>query len=309
MIYDAVVCVAPQHKNIALKAIRSLHLFARPRRILIVTAQKNFPFFENALGTRLPIRLIDEDKIMDGLTLHNIQEYFNRRIGWSDRAGWYFKQFLNMSMANFPNTAEYYLIWDSDTVLLQPLTFFSPDGRVLVNPKTKIHKPYFELIRKILGIEKQVDFSFVSEHFMINTCHMKELVGDIARQTSGKMSWFELILNSLDDQDLYGSGFAEYETYGNYIAFKYRNSFQCRPLKSIRNGAKYYGTNPSKYDFFNLMMAGYAFATFEVWETASKTRVAATKAVSKIFYLSCSFLCLLTNLYRERLAAAADICR
>jgi hypothetical protein len=138
---------------------------------------------------------------------------------------------------------------------------------------------------------------------------MKELVGDIAIQTSGKIPWFELILNFLDDQELYGAGFAEYETYGTYIALHHRDSFQGRPLKSIRHGAKYYGINPSKYDIFSLMIAGYAFATFEVWENASKTRIAISKTVSKLNYLFYSFLSLLTNHYRERLAAAACICR
>ncbi len=57
------------------------------------------------------------------------------------------------------------------------------------------------------------------------------------------------------------------------------------------------------------MMAGYAIATFEVWENASKTRIALSKAVSRLVYLFCSFLCLLTNIYREQLTAAADICR
>jgi hypothetical protein len=309
MIFDSVICVAPQHLDISLRAIQSHHLFAHPRRIYIVTARRNFTYFENALGARLPIQLLDEDKIFNGLTLHNIQEYFIRRIGWSDRAGWYFKQFLNMSMATLPDIADHYLVWDSDTVLLQPLNFFSPDGKVLINPKTKIHKPYFDIIRKILGLEKQVDYSFISEHFMVDKCYMQELLDDIARKTSGKISWFELILNSIDDQELYGSGFAEYETYGTYLAFKYRDSFECRPLKSIRNGARHYGTNPSKYDFFSLMMAGYAFATFEVWENPSKTQIALSKAVSRIFFLSCSLLSLLTNSYRQRLAASADLCR
>ncbi len=309
MIYDSVLCVAPQHRDISLRAIQSLHLFAQPRKFYIVTARSNFLFFEKALGTRLPIRLLNEDEILDGLTLHNMQDYFIRRIGWSNRAGWYFKQLLNMSMAFLPDMADHYLVWDSDTVLLQPLTFFSPNDKVLVKPTTKIHKPYFDVIKIILGIEKQVNYSFVSEHFMVNTGYMKELVADIAQQTSGRMPWFELILNSVDDQELYGSGFAEYETYGSYIAYKHGDSFQCRPLKSIRNGAKRYGTNPSKYDFFNLILAGYAFATFEIWETPSKIRIAAFKFFSRLLYYSCSFLCLLTHRYRDRLTAAAALCR
>ncbi len=239
----------------------------------------------------------------------DLKQYFQRRIEWSDRAGWYFKQFLNMSMAFLPDIAEHYLVWDSDTILLQPTTFISPDGKVFVNPKTKIHKPYFDLIRKILGVEQQVNYSFVSEHFMVNKRCMKELINDIAGQTSGKMPWFEWILNSVSDQELFGSGFAEYETYGTYIALKYKDSFQSRPLKSIRNGAKRYGTNPSKYDLFALMMAGYAFATFEVWDTSPKGRILASKAAAKIIYLSCSFLSPLTSRYRGRLSTAAAIGR
>jgi len=292
-----------------LKAIRSLHLFTQSRKIFVITSRQNFTFFENMLEARFPIHLLDEDKIMENISLRVIQEYFARRIRTPQRAGWYFQQFLKMSICNLPDMADHYLIWDGDTVLLQPLTFFDQDGRVLVNPKTEYHKPYFELTKKVLGIDKQADFSFISEHLMINKSFMNELVCNFITRTPGGMSWVELILNSIDDQHLGTVGFSEFETYGNFVTLKYKDSFKCRSLKSTRYGAKYYGKYPNKYDIFSLMLAGYAFATFEAWQRVSKKRIAVIKTISKIRYTFCSFLRHLTNRYSERLNAAAELCR
>lgn len=90
-----------------------------------------------------------------------------------------------MSICNLSDMAYHYLIWDSDTVLLQPLIFFDQDEKVPVNPKTEYHKPYFELIKKVLSIEKQVDFSFISEHLMINKSYMNELICNFMTITAG----------------------------------------------------------------------------------------------------------------------------
>jgi len=309
MIYDSVLCVSSRHKDIALKAIRSLHLFTQSRKIFIITSRQNFTFFENMLEARFPVYLLDEDEIIENINLRVLQEYFTRRIGTSLRAGWYFQQFLKMSVCNLSDVADHYLIWDSDTVLLQPLIFFDQDVRVLVNPKTEYHQPYFELIKKALGIEKQIGFSFISEHFMINKSYMNELVCNFMTRSSSEISWVELILNSIDDVHLFISGFSEFETYGNFVALKYKDSFKCRSLKSTRYGTMHYGMNPNKYDIFNLMLAGYAFASFEVWQSASKKRIAANKAISGIIYMSCLFLHRLTNRYSERLSASAELCR
>ncbi len=212
-----------------------------------------------------------------------------------------------MSICNLSDMAYHYLIWDSDTVLLQPLIFFDQDEKVPVNPKTEYHKPYFELIKKVLSIEKQVDFSFISEHLMINKSYMNEQICNFMTITADEISWVELILNSIDDQHLGGSGFSEYKTYGNFVALKYNSSFQCRSLKSTRYATMHYRINPNKYDIFRLMLAGYTFASFEVWQSASKKRVAASRTISRILYTYYLFLNRLTNRYTERLSAAAEL--
>lgn len=90
MIYDSVLCVSSLHKDIAIKAIRSLHLFAQSRKIFVITSRKKFTFFKNMLEDRLPVYLLDEDEIIENISLRVIQDYFTRRIGTSQRAGWYF---------------------------------------------------------------------------------------------------------------------------------------------------------------------------------------------------------------------------
>ncbi|HON58913.1 MAG TPA: DUF6492 family protein [Smithella sp.] len=173
ILYDAVMCVSLPHRDMALKAIRSLQVFAAPRKIFVITARQNFAFFQSKLDSHFPLCLLDEDRVIQDITLRVLQDYFARRIGDIRRAGWYFQQFLKMSACNLPDLADHYLIWDSDTVLLQPLTFFGHDGIVLINPKTEHHSPYFTTMQKLLGIGKQVSFSFISEHLMIKKQYMK----------------------------------------------------------------------------------------------------------------------------------------
>lgn len=305
MIYDAVLCVASKHKQIALRAIRSLDIFARPRKIFVITSTTNFGFFEDNLEGRVPIYLLDEDQLIDNVDLRFVKSEFRKRGASRKRAGWYYQQFLKMAACNLSEVADHYLIWDSDTILLQPVVFFDGNGRVLINPKTEDHTPYFNLMAKVVGVKKQVDFSFISEHFMINTMQMKHLISRIEQRSPDSALWAKTILDAISSEDLPQSGFSEYETYGNFIAQNYKESFRCRPIKSTRNGAKIYGRIPNRYDLFSLMQAGYAFATFESWHSATGTQLATNKAISRLRH----FLARLTRHCVERRNAATQICR
>ncbi len=164
--FDAVVCVGPQHKKIAVKAIRSLYLNAEPRLIFVLTAIENFSFLKQNLEPNLPIRMVDENQALRDINFLEIKNFLAQRIGSNQRAGWYFQQFLKMSMCHHPDINDLYLLWDSDTILLQPLNFFDHE-KVLIKPGTEYHEPYFKTINKLLDIDRQVDYSFISEHMMI----------------------------------------------------------------------------------------------------------------------------------------------
>ncbi len=286
IVYDAVFCVSPEHKYIALKAIKSLAIFSKAKRIFVITAQNNFVFFYTNLNCEsLSLILLDEDDIIEGVDLFFVKKVLEERIGINERAGWYFQQFIKMAVSKeIIDLASFYLLWDSDTLMLDYITFFDSNNRVLINPKKEYHKPYFDVMKKIIGLDKKVNFSFISEHLMINKNYMQELINIIQKNAPENVLWVKFILDSIDDDSLSGSGFSEYEIYGNFISVKYKNSYSCRSLKSTRNGANFYGINPDKYDIFYLTKFNYKIVTFEHWQPSFEFFILINKILAKVFY-------------------------
>lgn len=303
MIFDALLCVAEQHNYIAVKAIRSLRLFTRCRNILVVTSGRNIALLERRLsGQDTGVSFLDEDRCIPGIDLAAIQHILNQKTGSPRRSGWYFQQFLKIHACTFTGIADHYLIWDSDTILLQALDFFDEQGRVLVTPTKRHHKPYFEAIRRLLGLDKQTDYSFVAEHLMVKTTYMQELLEYLKTSASNGQSWAEAILDAVTPAHLATTGFSEYETYGTYIADRYPDSFASRELKGTRRGAAAFGMDPDAHDLFALMQAGYAYATFEVYMPRSVEMIRRNKATARQTWK-------LHSRRAAQLAAADALCR
>ena len=127
MIYDVVLTISSKHKNIALKSIKSLQLFSNPMKLFIITSKNNFKFFNTYLESRSSIILIDEDLVIKNMNLREIKNIFLKRLGSDKRAGWYFQQFLKMEISLNNQIADYYLIFDSDSILLQSINFFNQE--------------------------------------------------------------------------------------------------------------------------------------------------------------------------------------
>ncbi len=305
MIYDVVTCIGKKHIDVAIKSIRSLLLFSDARKIVAISSVQILDQIKKEVGEEPRIRLLDENHLINAIDINFIKEKFKQRIGSEERANWYFQQFLKMSVSGHPEISEYYLIWDSDTILLKPIAFFDESNRVLINPANEYHRPYFDLIEKILNIERQVSFSFISEHFMVKKEYMQALIENISANAQPNTSWIEHIINSIDNKDLGKSGFSEYETYGNFIAFKFRKSFSFRKIKSTRYGTSFFGSKPNKYAIFNLMISDYAFATFESWHKISRLKALIINSISRAIYI----FCCLIRCYSEQLKATNEIVR
>jgi hypothetical protein len=249
--------------------------------------------------------LLDEDKIIEeNIDLQFIENIIQKRIGSSNKAGWYYQQFLKMAACNLPSIENHYLIWDSDTLMLGPLDFFDKDEKILINPKTENHIPYFSLMSDTIGLKKQVDFSFISEHLMINKSFMKELINIFNKNAPANIHWVEFILNSINDQNLEKSGFSEFETYGNFITKYHKESYKCRSIKSLRHGTMHYGKNLRKYDVFGLIRSKYMFVTFENWHSENKNIIKINRIKFRLLYISHY----LANPLRGQLKAAEEIC-
>ncbi|MEI3192244.1 MAG: DUF6492 family protein [Lachnospiraceae bacterium] len=63
-----------------------------------------------------------------------------KRTGKASRSGWYFQQFLKFGYAQVCED-EYYIVWDSDTVPLHPISHFQ-DGKPVFTKKEEMEPPY-----------------------------------------------------------------------------------------------------------------------------------------------------------------------
>ena len=233
--------------------------------IYVVTNKDNFSSIQFYFGNK--IKYIDEDKVCSGLTSNAISNYFKLKNIDIKRSNWYFQQFLKLSISKLDFISESYLIWDADAVVLKPIKFISKEGKVYLNKTSEHHKPYFETMEKLIGIKKQVNYSFISEYMVFR----KEIVLSILNKISKKKEqhWWFTILDNINQNDLLRSGFSEYELYGNFIAKYYPNTFSIKNLNKTRNGAIFLGTKPST---FGLKLFSYVFyyISFEEWQKGGK---------------------------------------
>lgn len=112
---DVVICLHKNNlENIHL-VIKQLYKHLKDIKINVIA---NKELEEKLIKECSEINFIDEDKMVPNLTLKKIQEIIKKKVGNSNRAGWYFQQFLKMGYSLMKDCEEYYLIWDSDLILL-----------------------------------------------------------------------------------------------------------------------------------------------------------------------------------------------
>jgi len=209
--FEIVVPAATKNINLLIKLILPrLRLYFPENPIIVLTSINNFPEDIEVSG----VVFMDEDTVIDGLTLEKVLALLEFRIGSGDRAGWYFQQFLKLGWA-FRSTFKHYLVWDADTIPLRKIDFFDECDKVYFTPKDEYHVPYFTTLEKIFdgAVKKKTPYSFIAEHMMIDCQLMKEM---IARITPEPLFW-ERIIDCISTSDLAGSGFSEFETFGNYV--------------------------------------------------------------------------------------------
>mgnify|MGYP001767213401 CR=1 FL=1 len=281
--FDVIMPVVSQHNRIASLSIASLMRQIRPNHVYVITSKNNFDFF-NVLKNDSPVITLDENELIPGINLQSLGDFIERAGQKRSRAGWYLQQFLKMSACRLPGISDHYLIWDADTVMLRPIQFLNEKNQALIKPSTEYHQPYFDTYFKLLGKTRSVDFSFISEHFLIKSRYMQELLDAIADHTTSQSHWVWKVMASIDPQHLSGAGFSEFETYGNFVNTVHPGAFALRPLKTIRYGARKFGPIPNRYDLYRLSLS-CAYASFESWDTEGRRfRIWAEKFLSVLVY-------------------------
>lgn len=224
------------------------------QKIFLLTNKKCFDEFSRLFCEQNSVFLIDENNLIPDLTFENVRKELSK-VNRSEMTGWYFQQLLKIGFSFSSYAKEYYLIWDSDTVPLRKIDFFS-DESMLINPKKEHHQPYFDTIQRLLGFTNFPNYSFISEHMIVKSSIMREML-----QFMGKNDcWWKTILSCCDFKHL--QSFSEFETYGSYCFNKYPDLYKVRSLSTLRCGGRLFGRLVSDAEL-RLLSMDFDTASFE----------------------------------------------
>lgn len=262
--FDIVICVALKDCLIVKKTICYLRKYIEAQDIYLITGKSNFAFFSKSYLLKYGIVLIDEESLLpDKEALKIIAD---KHFTCSYRFGWYYQQFLKMQFALSHYAKDYYIIWGSDTIPLNKLTFFN-NGKMVFTPKTEHHKPYFETLEALIGYQKEVDYSYIAEHMIVDVAIMKKLIGTISESSIEGNSWLAKIINAAPTND--SNTFSEFETYGTYCHHNYIDRFTLKEIRTFRDGGRRYSRRISKWKL-NKLSKKYDTISLESWHAPAR---------------------------------------
>jgi len=253
----------PKSKNSILSLIKHTNI-TKFYLIFPEKDRKQAEILKKDLG-EFNVELITENNIYEGLNICKIKKILKNSLpSWPENhlAGWYFQQFLKMSFSLSEYCVyEKYLIWDADTILLRPIVFEEGE-KILFRQGNEYHKFYFKTMSRWLEPARHQSVSHISQHMLINSRHMRELIGVI--EMSGRVEWWAHIIETLSGENPFE--FSEYETYSNYCLSQHGDKYISRKSNWFRFGHAYLGTGMPANKMVKLSKI-YDFVAIEKWDT------------------------------------------
>ncbi len=214
-LFDVVIPVGPNDKSIIEEQIkytkkniigyRNIYLICYDPSINIngcITIDENiFPFY------------------METITQHH---------GKLNRNGWYLQQLLKLYAGKVvPDILDKYLVIDSDTFFLKPITFIEND-KCLYNYGTEYHKPYFHHMQKLDKdlIRNNRNMSGICHHMIFDNKYIDELISKVEKNHNDL--FYNVFLKTVIEKK--HSGASEYEIYFNYMIKHHLDKIQIRKL-------------------------------------------------------------------------------
>jgi hypothetical protein len=259
--FDVIVPVAIKDINNLYFCIENIFKYINPCKIVVIANREIKKIVEKINN----VEFCDEDTLMEDLTLARIKNIIGTATGTFERSGWYFQQFLKMAYSS-KCQRKYYLIWDSDTIPLNKIIFWDGNGKCLFTVKTEYHIPYFKTINKLFCGEviKLINKSFIAEHMLIDKDCMLQMLAKIENNnTLAGRKFYEKIISAIDRNDIQGSGFSEFETYGNYVLTYYPHLYNLRELRTFRKGAMLIEKNTVDNSTLKWISTDYDIISFE----------------------------------------------
>lgn len=201
---------------------------------IVYVPASEYQTFRSITDPRIEIRSQSELGALYLEKLHNKV----KEAGNESRFGWYLQQFYKIE-ALLKSPVDNLVIWDADCVPVKNIETFDQGGNpVYMYGAFEYNTSYFEAIKRLTGLERIQNFSFVIPSFPITKKWVLEFEQFISLRNSNK-TWFEAILDTTD----FGlkSGFSETETLGTFIANMHPNEWSTFNGTWERRGQKRFG--------------------------------------------------------------------
>ena len=241
-------------------ASRSIVKYIDSENYYVIVPQADYEVFQ--LLSPKPYVVIKEDELTPLFNLKYVEDRLPEGI--KAIAPWYYQQFLKIQgLVGLPaHPDDLCLIWDADTIPVTHMDFIDTTGKLTYFKGNEYHKPYFVTISNLLGLEKAVNYSFVTQCLPTYRKWVTTFIQEI--ETRHNQTWIDAILGSIDHTGP-GGCFAEYETLGTYIFATYPNEVIAVDTAWQRFGNTVYN---SVDDFFKLehKKSDDAFVAFEGWD-------------------------------------------
>lgn len=244
--YDALIVVTAKDFERVQSQYHRLAANLPARRIIFVGNEEVARLVESAgLGER--VGFLNENEVLPFDAVHAVmkealQDVLNGQELPRGITGWYYQQFLKMQYARMCDDA-YYLVWDGDTIPCADFSMFKEGTHTpYLDMKSEYYKQYFDTMEKLIpDLHKCFEKSFISEHMLMNSEFMRELLLEIEsnERIAGESFW-EKIIYAIDAKGLQENSFSEFETYGTYVAMRHPESYRLRDWHSFRYGGVFY---------------------------------------------------------------------
>lgn len=266
MEYNIIIPVVYKDYSFLRKTLKYVCKNLDAKMIFILTDKRMASYLSDEILSNTKCKVIDENCLLKGLSYQKIHNLIKSQGREHTNTGWFFQQFLKMgfSLSQYCDT-DYYLSWDADTIPLRPISFFTEEEYPYFTMKTEYHKPYFEAIRRLIGLEKSNSRSYIAEHMMFNKNVMQELLGKIDLSDVEGDVWYEKIMNAIVPEIVSTDSFSEFETYGTYCYSYYPNLYVERQIPGYRLGGLIQGRFVSDRIIERLASDAYV-ASFEIYD-------------------------------------------
>jgi hypothetical protein len=216
--------------------------------ILIVVTKKDFELMDYSLDFAINsvslfqligIHLIVPDKhydeakkitqqILPQVVVHPESQYLSvtnfdlLSKKFENRLGWVVQQLLKILYSS-QSKADFVLVVDADTILLESRPWLQADSKQLLSLSEERHNPYYDVLDS-LGVGNRRDYSFITHHMVYQPWVWKEILRtiEVTDQDTLTTKVLSLPLNSESPFSL------DYEMYGQYLLANYPEMVELR---------------------------------------------------------------------------------